>query len=53
MGKCSNTKEGVMDFDLYNLKLAYGFELGMTKAQRLESGESSVSTSVDIQAGVS
>ncbi|RXK40742.1 hypothetical protein M231_01994 [Tremella mesenterica] len=50
VGKCSNTKEGVMDCELYNLKLAYGFNLGMNKAQRLESGESSMTHAMVITA---
>jgi aminopeptidase C len=44
VGKSSSTQEGVMDTEVYDLKAAYGFELGMNKAQRLSMGESSVST---------
>jgi aminopeptidase C len=43
VGKASNTKEGVMDTQVYNLELAYGYKLNLTKAQRLQMGESSVS----------
>ena len=32
-----------MDAKLFDLKLAYGFDLDMDKAQRLETGESQVS----------
>jgi len=42
VGKFSDRVEGVMDAGLYDIKKAYGFELGMNKAERLEMGESSV-----------
>ncbi|KAK4685454.1 bleomycin hydrolase, partial [Tremellales sp. Uapishka_1] len=50
VGKASNSKEGVMDRDLYDLKAAYGYELGMNKAQRLETGESSMTHAMVITA---
>ena len=45
VGKCSDRIAGVMDTALFDMKLAYGFSLNMTKAQRLETGESAVSFS--------
>ena len=33
-----------MDTALFNMNLAYGFDLNMTKAQRLEMGDSAVSS---------
>ncbi|WRT70447.1 uncharacterized protein IL334_007445 [Kwoniella shivajii] len=50
VGKASNTPEGVMDCDVYDLKAAYGFDLGMNKAQRLETGESSMTHAMVITA---
>nr|XP_019047762.1 hypothetical protein I302_04379 [Kwoniella bestiolae CBS 10118]OCF26692.1 hypothetical protein I302_04379 [Kwoniella bestiolae CBS 10118] len=50
VGKASNTPEGVMDCQVYDLKAAYGFELGMNKAQRLETGESSMTHAMVITA---
>jgi len=50
VGKSSERVHGVMDTDLYNLKAAYGFELKMTKAQRLEMGESSMTHAMVITA---
>ncbi|OCF76379.1 hypothetical protein I204_02074 [Kwoniella mangroviensis CBS 8886] len=50
VGKASNTPEGVMDCQVYDLKAAYGFILGMNKAQRLETGESSMTHAMVITA---
>ncbi|ORY23278.1 peptidase C1B, bleomycin hydrolase [Naematelia encephala] len=50
VGKSSTSTEGVMDCDLYDLKLAYGFTLGMNKAQRLEMGDSSMTHAMVITA---
>ncbi|WWD18257.1 hypothetical protein CI109_102707 [Kwoniella shandongensis] len=51
VGKASSTPDGVMDTDLYDIAAAYGFKLGMNKAQRLETGESSVENSWSDSAG--
>ncbi|WVF69407.1 hypothetical protein IAT40_004184 [Kwoniella sp. CBS 6097] len=50
VGKASNTAEGVMDCDVYDIQAAYGFKLGMNKAQRLETGESSMTHAMVITA---
>ncbi|KAK8853018.1 cysteine proteinase 1, mitochondrial [Kwoniella newhampshirensis] len=50
VGKASNTPEGVMDCDVYDISAAYGFTLGMNKAQRLETGESSMTHAMVITA---
>ncbi|WVR06149.1 hypothetical protein IAU60_003179 [Kwoniella sp. DSM 27419] len=50
VGKSSSTADGVMDCDLYNLQAAYGFSLGMTKAERLQTGESAMTHAMVITA---
>nr|XP_031859696.1 uncharacterized protein CI109_004971 [Kwoniella shandongensis]KAA5526768.1 hypothetical protein CI109_004971 [Kwoniella shandongensis] len=50
VGKASSTPDGVMDTDLYDIAAAYGFKLGMNKAQRLETGESSMTHAMVITA---
>jgi bleomycin hydrolase len=43
VGKALVSAQGVMDRDVYDTQLAFGYKLGMNKAQRLQMGESSVS----------
>ena len=50
VGKSSNSAEGVMDTGLYDIKAAYGFGFNMTKAQRLQTGESSMTHAMVITA---
>lgn len=50
VGKSSSTVEGVMDTDLYDIKAAYGYSLNMTKAERLSTGESSMTHAMVITA---
>ena len=40
VGKFSNRKPGIMDLDLLDYELAFNIKLGLTKAQRLMTGES-------------
>ena len=40
VGKCSNSPSGIMDPDLVDYELGFNLRLGMTKAQRLKTGES-------------
>merc|ERR1711881_668133 len=42
VGKCSNSALDVMDCDLFDYGNTFGTKLGMTKAQRLQTGESSM-----------
>ncbi|GES64867.1 cysteine protease [Aspergillus terreus] len=42
VGKSSDSALGVMDAELWDLELAFNVTLGMTKAERLSSGESSM-----------
>lgn len=42
VGKSSDSTLGVMDAELWDLELAFNVTLGMTKAERLSSGESSM-----------
>ncbi|PYH44699.1 C1 family peptidase, partial [Aspergillus saccharolyticus JOP 1030-1] len=56
VGKFSDTARGVMDADLTELSLAFNVTLGMTKAERLASGESAMThamviTGVHIEEG--
>lgn len=46
VGKSLVSAEGVMDRDVYDTELAFGYKLSMTKAQRLQMGESSVRLSL-------
>ncbi|KAJ5973690.1 cysteine protease [Penicillium waksmanii] len=50
VGKFSNTKLGVMDADLTDLALGFNVSLGMNKAERLASGESSMTHAMVITA---
>ena len=40
VGKFSNSQSGIMDTDLIDYELGFNIQLGLTKAQRLETGES-------------
>ncbi|GAA5840676.1 hypothetical protein JCM9279_007399 [Rhodotorula babjevae] len=42
VGKCSSSTLGIMDTRLYDLDEGFGVSLGMTKAQRLETGDSAM-----------
>ncbi|TGO69384.1 hypothetical protein BELL_0776g00070 [Botrytis elliptica] len=42
VGKYSNSKSGVMDLDLIDYELGFNIKLGMSKAQRLMTGESAM-----------
>ena len=50
VGKSSDRTKGVMDSKLYDLKSAYGYDLGMSKAQRLVMGDSSATHAMVITA---
>ena len=50
VGKSSNTAAGVMDTNLYPLESAYGFKLGMSKAERLLTGETQMTHAMVITA---
>ena len=50
VGKSSSTPDGVMDSQLYDLKAAYGYKFNMDKAQRLRTGESSMTHAMVITA---
>ena len=50
VGKSSERTKGIMDTKLYDLKSAYGYELGMDKAQRLIMGDSSATHAMVITA---
>ena len=54
VGKCFHRKLGVMDDQLYNYELVFGTDSNMTKAERLDYGESQMThamvfTAVDIK----
>ena len=42
VGKFSNSQSGIMDTDLIDYELGFNIQLGLTKAQRLETGESAM-----------
>lgn len=42
VGQYSNSALGIMDTKLFDYKQTFGTDLGMTKAQRLQTGESSM-----------
>jgi len=42
VGKFSNSSTGIMDTDLIDYELGFNVQLGMTKAQRLQTGESAM-----------
>ncbi|ESZ95232.1 putative Cysteine proteinase 1, mitochondrial [Sclerotinia borealis F-4128] len=42
VGKYSNSQKGIMDLDLIDYELGFNIKLGMTKAQRLMTGESAM-----------
>jgi bleomycin hydrolase len=50
VGRSSHTPSGIMDSNLYPIEAAYGFKLNMTKAERLQSGESTVTHAMVITA---
>ncbi|CAD6587372.1 MAG: hypothetical protein CYPHOPRED_003901 [Cyphobasidiales sp. Tagirdzhanova-0007] len=50
IGKLSNSAMGVMDCDLYDYANTFGTTLGMNKAQRLQTGESSMTHAMVIVA---
>lgn len=49
-GKYAERTKGIWDTAVYNYKLAYGYDLNMTKAQRLQTGESSMTHAMVITA---
>lgn len=56
VGKFSDSTLGIMDTDLYDFNLGFNVTLGMTKAQRLETGESAMThamvlTAVQVEGG--
>ena len=56
VGKFSDSALGIMDTDLYDINLGFNVTLGMSKSQRLQSGESvmthaMVLTGVQIEGG--
>jgi len=42
VGKYSNSQKGIMDTDLVDYELGFNVKLGMSKADRLETGESAM-----------
>ena len=42
VGKHSDSKSGIMDIDLIDYELGFNIKLGLTKAQRLQTGESAM-----------
>ena len=42
VGKFSNSQTGIMDVDLFDYELGFNVQLGMSKAQRLMTGESAM-----------
>jgi bleomycin hydrolase len=40
VGKYSDSRKGIMDTDLYQYELGFNIKLGMSKAERLQTGES-------------
>lgn len=56
VGKCSDSASGIMDTELYDLDLGFNISLGLTKEQRLRTGESAMThamvlTAVHIEGG--
>ncbi|OJJ45568.1 hypothetical protein ASPZODRAFT_143460 [Penicilliopsis zonata CBS 506.65] len=56
VGKFSDSATGIMDLDLFDLTLGFNISLGMDKAQRLQTGESSMThamvlTAVQVENG--
>lgn len=56
VGKFSDSPKGIMDLDLFDLSLGFNLSLGMNKADRLRTGESSMThamvlTGVQIEDG--
>ncbi|KAF2458574.1 bleomycin hydrolase [Lineolata rhizophorae] len=56
VGKYSDSSRGIMDTNLYNYELGFNVRLGMTKAQRLMTGESAMThamvlTAVQVEGG--
>ena len=49
-GKYSERTKGIWDTEMYNYKLAFGYDLNMDKAQRLRTGESSMTHAMVITA---
>ena len=49
-GKYSERTKGIWDTEVYNYKLAFGYDLNMDKAQRLRTGESSMTHAMVITA---
>lgn len=50
VGKSSDRPSGTLDTKLFDYYTAYGYDLGLTKAQRLETGESSMTHAMVITA---
>ncbi|KAL7424424.1 bleomycin hydrolase [Cryptotrichosporon argae] len=50
VGKQSDRTRGIMDADLYDLEAAYGYKLGMSKAERLRTGDSAMTHAMVITA---
>lgn len=56
VGKFSDSASGIMDTDLFDFELGFNIKLGLTKEQRLKSGESAMThamvlTAVHIENG--
>ena len=49
VGKCSSREDGVMDLNMYNLKDMFDTEFAMTKAERLDYGQSKMSHAMVFQ----
>lgn len=50
VGKFSNSQLGIMDAEMYDYERAFGITLGMSKAERLQSSESSMTHAMVITA---
>ncbi|KAG9052066.1 hypothetical protein FS842_010549 [Serendipita sp. 407] len=50
VGKFSNSPLGIMDVDIYDYEKAFGITFGLTKAERLQSSESSMTHAMVITA---
>ncbi|KAG8885814.1 hypothetical protein FRB97_009520 [Tulasnella sp. 331] len=50
VGQSSHTAYGIMDTELYEYETAFGIKLGLTKAQRLQTGESAMTHAMVITA---
>lgn len=50
VGQASDTSRGILDVDLFDYEAAFGFKFGMSKADRIDTGESSATHAMVIVA---